>query len=154
MFSLISSTAVLTILLAETTRLYSGLSRANILASVLKASQALSSEIELPNLIERLMTVAVQNSGADRGVLILASRDEYRIRAEAQATADQIEVTFRHERITGAVCPESVVRYVIATQECVTLDDASKPNMFSADHYLRERRSKSILCLPLIRDSN
>ena len=72
-FSLISSTAVLTILLAETTRLYSGLSRANMLASVLKASQALSSEIELPKLIERLMTVAVRDSGADRGVLILPS---------------------------------------------------------------------------------
>ena len=41
------------------------------------------------------------------------------------------------------------MRYVIATQESVTLDDASESNMFSADPYLRERRSKSILCLPL-----
>ena len=31
------------------------------------------------------------------------------------------------------------------------LDDASKPNLFSADDYLRDRQSKSILCLPLIK---
>ncbi|MGA2291790.1 GAF domain-containing sensor histidine kinase, partial [Bradyrhizobium sp.] len=43
------------------------------------------------------------------------------------------------------------VRYVIRTRENVILDDASKPNLFSADDYLRDRRSKSILCLPLIK---
>ena len=31
------------------------------------------------------------------------------------------------------------------------LDDASKPNLFSNDDYLRYRQSKSILCLPLIK---
>ena len=31
------------------------------------------------------------------------------------------------------------------------LDDASKPNLFSADDYLRDRHSKSIFCLPLIK---
>ena len=42
-------------------------------ASVVKASQALSSEIVLPKLIERLMTIALENAGADRGLLILPS---------------------------------------------------------------------------------
>ena len=31
------------------------------------------------------------------------------------------------------------------------LDDASRPDLFSADDYLRDRQSKSILCLPLIK---
>ena len=43
------------------------------------------------------------------------------------------------------------MRYVIRTQESVILDDASKPNLFSADDYLRDRQTKSILCLPLIK---
>ena len=120
-------------------------------ASVVKASQALSSEIELPKLIERLMTIALENAGADRGLLILPSGDEYLIQAEARATGDQIEVTMRQEPITWITCPESLVRYVIRTQESVILDDASKPNLFSADDYLRDRQSKSILCLPLIK---
>ena len=120
-------------------------------ASVVKASQALSSEIVLPKLIERLMTIAMQNAGADRGLLILPSGDEYLIQAEARATGDQIEVTMRQEPITQIACPESVVRYVIRTRESVILDDTSKSNLFSADDYLRDRQSKSILCLPLIK---
>ena len=120
-------------------------------ASIVKASQALSSEIILPKLIDRLMTIAIENAGADRGLLILPSEDEYLIQAEARAAGDQIEVTMRQEPITGIACPKSLVRYVIRTQESVILDDASKPNLFSDDDYLRERQSKSILCLPLIK---
>jgi GAF domain-containing protein len=53
--------------------------------------------------------------------------------------------------ITAITCPESLVRYVIRTHESVILDDASRPNLFSEDEYLRGRQSKSILCLPLIK---
>ena len=53
-------------------------------ASVVKASQALSSEIVLPKLIERLMTIALENAGADRGLLILPAEDEHLIQAEAR----------------------------------------------------------------------
>ena len=120
-------------------------------ASVVKASQALSSEIELPKLIERLMKIAIENAGADRGLLILPSGDEYLIQAEARAASDQIDVTMREEPIAGINCPESLVRYVIRTRESVILDDASKPNLFSNDDYLRDRQSKSILCLPLVK---
>jgi PAS domain S-box-containing protein len=120
-------------------------------ASVVKASQALSSEIALPNLLEQLMKIAIENAGADRGLLILPSGDEYLIQAEARTAGDQVEVTMRQEPITGAACPESLVRYVIRTRESVILDDASKPNLFSADDYLRDRQTKSILCLPLIK---
>jgi len=120
-------------------------------ASVVKASQALSGEIELPKLIEQLMKIAIVNAGADRGLLILPSGDEYLVQAEARATGDQVEVTMRQQPITRITCPESLVRYVIRTRENVILDDASKPNLFSADDYLRDRRSKSILCLPLIK---
>jgi PAS domain S-box-containing protein len=120
-------------------------------ASVIKASQALSGEIELPKLIDRLMTIAIENAGADRGLLILPAGDVYLIQAEARATGDQVEVMVREEPITGVACPESVVRYVIRTRESVILDDASRPNLFSADGYLRDQHSKSIFCLPLIK---
>ena len=74
LFSLVTSTVVLIALLAETSRLYAAVARANTLASAVKASHALSSEIELPKLIERLMEIAIENVGADRGLLILPGR--------------------------------------------------------------------------------
>ena len=123
-------------------------------ASVVKASQVLSGEIELPKLIERLMTIAIENAGADRGLLILPAGDEYLIQAEARAAGDQIEVTMGQEPITGVTCPESLIRYVIRTRESVILDDASKSSLFSDDNYLRDGRSKSILCLPLIKQGD
>jgi PAS domain S-box-containing protein len=102
-------------------------------------------------MIERLMTIALENAGADRGLLILPAGNEYLIQAEARASGDRVEVTMGQEPITGITCPESLVRYVIRTRESVLLDDASKANLFSADDYLRDRQSKSILCLPLIK---
>src|SRR5208282_4824994 len=39
--------------------------------AVAKASQALSSEIVLPTLIQKLVQIAVENAGAERGLLIL-----------------------------------------------------------------------------------
>jgi len=120
-------------------------------ATVVKASQAVSSEIVLPKLIERLMTIALENAGADRGLLILPAEDDYLIQAETKATGNQIEVELCQKSITGTTCPESLVRYVIRTHESVILDDASRPNLFSEDDYLRGRQAKSILCLPLIK---
>ena len=120
-------------------------------ATVVKASQAVSSEIVLTKLIERLMTIALENAGADRGLLILPAEDDPVIQAEAKAAGDQIEVVLCQKLITGVTCPETLVRYVIRTRESVILDDASKPNLFSEDDYLRGRPAKSILCLPLMK---
>ena len=122
-------------------------------AAVVKASQALSSEMLLPRLIERLMTIAVQNAGADRGLLILPHENEYRIEAEARADGEQIVLHYGAPAGPPAV-PEAIIRYVMRTQESVILDDAAKHNLFSEDPYVRLRRQRSILCLPLIRQGN
>lgn len=120
-------------------------------ASVVKASQAISTEIELPRLIEQLMTIALENAGADRGLLILATEKDYLIEAEARAAGDTVEVALCQQPIASITCPESLVRYVIRTHESVLLDHASRPNLFSEDDYLRGGKAKSVLCLPLIK---
>ena len=119
------------------------------LVAVVKASQALSGEMLLPRLIERLMTIALQNAGADRGLLILPQGSHYRI--EAEARADGEEIVLHYGSGAGPAVPEAIVRYVMRTQESVILDDAAKQNLFSGDPYLGLRRQRSILCLPLIR---
>ena len=118
-------------------------------AAVVKASQALSGEILLPRLIERLMTIALQSAGADRGLLILPDKIDYRIEAEARDDGDQI--VLQYGVAAGPAVPESIIRYVMRTQESIILDDAAKQNLFSEDPYLGLRRQRSILCLPLIR---
>src|SRR4029077_12402730 len=106
---------------------------------------AVSSEIVLPKMIERLMTIALENPGADRGLLILPARDEYWIQPEAKPAGDHVEVVLCQNLITSVTCPESIVRYVIRARESVILDDTSKSNIFSEDDYLRGPPAKSIL---------
>jgi PAS domain S-box-containing protein len=120
-------------------------------ASIVKASQAVSSEIVLPRLIERLMTIAIENAGADRGLLILPAGQDYAVQAEAEAAGGQVDVVLRERSMREAACPESIVRYVIRTHESVIIDDAARPNLFSDDPYLRGAPAKSILCLPLMK---
>jgi PAS domain S-box-containing protein len=149
LFSLLTSTVVLIALLAETTKLYATVARANMLARIVDASQALSSEIELPHLIERLMRIALQNSGADRGLLILPHENNYRI--EAETLADGKGVELRSHASVDPGFPETIIRYAARTQESVILDDAAMPNLFSEDPYLSLRQPRSVLCLPLVR---
>ncbi len=121
--------------------------------TVAKASQALSSEIVLPKLIERLMRIAVEHAGAGRGLLILMRGGEPRIEAEATTGAGRIEVTVRDTSVAPSDLPQSVLHYVIRTQESVLLGDASVDNVYSKDEYVRQKRSKSLLCLPIVKQA-
>jgi len=120
------------------------------LATVIKVSQAVSSEIVLEKLIHTLMRTAIEQAGAERGLLIFPREDELHIQAEATTSGEGVTVHLRSAADSTAALPESVGRYVMRTQETVILDDASSPNPFSADPYVVQRRPRSILTLPLI----
>ena len=152
-FSLVTSTVVLIALLAETSKLYAGVARANTLAGAAKASQALSSEVELPKLIERLMTIAAENVAVDRGLLILLSGDECQVRAEARARGDGVEVLMRRDPVNNYDLPQSVIQNAIGTQELVLLDDASADEVYSKDEYVLRKRTRSVLCLPIVKQA-
>jgi PAS domain S-box-containing protein len=136
------------------------------LATVIKVSQTVSGEIVLEKLIDTLMRTAIEHAGADRGLLVLARDAEPRIEAEAVTGGDTIIVRLRGAtaRIRGGVnvaggfvtetkMPESIVHYVVRTQESVILDDAVAQNQFSTDEYIRQQRPRSVLCLPLIKQT-
>jgi PAS domain S-box-containing protein len=120
------------------------------LATVIKVSQAVSGEMVLEKLIDRLMRAALEHAGAQEGLLIVSGGDELQIEAEATTTEGDVTVHLRHASDTAAAMPESLVRYVMRTQETVILEDASSENAFSGDAYIARRRARSILCLPLI----
>ena len=123
------------------------------IGTVLKASQAVSSEIELGKLIETLLKIAIEHAGAERGLLILLPGDEPRIEAEAVTGRGQVEVMQRQTAVTPTDLPESVLHYVMRTRESVILDDASAQNPFSADEYIYQEHARSVLCLPLVKQA-
>ena len=119
--------------------------------TVVRASQAFLSEIVLPKLIEKLMRIVLEHAGAERGLLILLRGNEPRIEAEAITGHGEIEVTARQTATSPIDLPESVLQYVIRTREPVVIDDASIGNSYSEDEFLREKRPRSILCLPIVK---
>jgi PAS domain S-box-containing protein len=120
------------------------------LATVIKMSQAISGEIVLEKLVDTLMRTAIEQAGAERGLLIIPHGAEQRIAAEATTRDDSVVVQLRDQPVAGTRLPESALRYVLRTQETLILDNATAQNPFSADPYIHQHQARSILCLPLI----
>ena len=121
--------------------------------AVITAAQAVSGEIVLDRLIETLMTIALKNAGAQRGLLILLEGDTPRIEAEGKADQKTVKVKVRREAVTQADIPKSLLHYVVRTRQSVILDDALAQDPFSTDDYIREKRARSVLCLPLLKQA-
>ena len=121
--------------------------------TVLKAAQAVSGEIVLGELIKTLLRIAVEHAGAERGLLILLPGDEPRIAAEATTDRGQVQVMLRQMAPPAAELSESALHYVIRTRESVILDDALAQNPFPADEYIGQKQARSVLCLPLVKQS-
>jgi signal transduction histidine kinase len=120
--------------------------------TVVKASQAVSGEIELEKVIETLMRIALEHAGAERGLLFLFPSDEPQIAAEATTSHRSLEVTLWPAAATSEF-PESMLQYVLRTRESLTLDDAAASAVFSADAYIERRQPRSVLCIPLIKQT-
>jgi len=102
----------------------------------------------LEKLIDRVMRAAIQHAGAERGLLIVPRGHDLRVEAEATTSLDGVSVRL-HDSADGAF-PESLVRYVMRTNEPAILDDASNSSALSSDHYYAQHRARSVLGLPLI----
>ena len=116
----------------------------------MKVSQAISGEIVLEKLVDTLMHTAIEQAGAERGLLIMPRGTEQRIEAESTTSGDTVVVRLCDEAVASTVLPESLLHYVLRTREGVILDDASAENDFSADPYIHQHGARSILCLPLL----
>jgi predicted ATPase/signal transduction histidine kinase len=120
------------------------------LGTVFKVSQAVSSEIVIEKLIETLLVIALEQAGADRGLLISPRGDAHWVEAEAISLGDRISVHFHDSLMKPSELPESLLRYVVRTQEKVILSGAAD-HLFSEDEYFRQKSPRSVLCLPLVK---
>ena len=122
-------------------------------AVVVKAFQAVSTEIAFEQFINRLLVTAVEHAGAGRGLLLLPRCGGFSIEAEAVAHAESVDVRLRGEVATESDLPESVLEHVSRTRETVLVDDAMADDSFSGDAYIVQKRARSILCLPLVKQA-
>jgi predicted ATPase/signal transduction histidine kinase/tRNA A-37 threonylcarbamoyl transferase component Bud32 len=118
------------------------------LASVLQASQAIASEIVLDKLLMTLVQILVRNAGAQVGHLMLNHEDHLLIEASADTESDLYSVL--QSRPPEGQVPQTLINYVLRTQESVVLPHASQSGDFTQDPYIKANQSQSVLCAPLL----
>ncbi|UBF25955.1 AAA family ATPase [Kovacikia minuta CCNUW1] len=120
-------------------------------STVLKASQALSGEIQLEKLLTTLMQVVLENAGAQTGALLLSQGDELVIQAQAirgKEDMDGLQITSL-QSLPVQSCSEiplTLINYVSRTLKTLVIDDATVETTFASDPYIITHQPKSILC--------
>ncbi|WP_346291377.1 AAA family ATPase [Sphaerothrix gracilis] len=128
------------------------------LATVTKASQAMSGEIVLSDLLTKLMQIVLENAGAEQGWLLLETAGQLLIKAAGTVRADEISVQqgvpaatgMRQEEAVPAALPWSIINYVARTQAALVLSNASEAELFVSDPYVRAQQPQSVLCAPIL----
>lgn len=122
------------------------------IAAVMKASQAISREIELKQLLRSLMQILIENAGAQTGHLILENSGKWSIEAACELNTDEnscVAQVLQSIPIADQL-PESIIQYVIRTLKPVTLNDATREGAFIHEPYIQQHQPQSVCCLPLL----
>lgn len=125
------------------------------IATVIKASQAISGEIVLEKLLAKLMKILIENAGAEVGYLILHSQPESgneseKLLIQASGCVNEENIAVLQSIPIENCLPVAIINYVTRTKEIVVKHDAAKLGRFTDDPYIKTHQSKSILCAPII----
>jgi GAF domain-containing protein len=123
------------------------------LTTVLKGSQALASEIVLDRLLEKLMKIAIENAGAQKGFLLMPNSGKLVIQAAASVNCSDVAVEQCPTVAPAEVLPITVINYVKRTHSDVVLNDATKKGLFTDDPYVKMQQVRSALCTPILNQS-
>ena len=127
-------------------------------ASIVKATQAVSGEIVLDELLRRVMHIVIENAGAERGALIFKEGDDLFVRVSAHVMEGD------GGPVVGVLSPtpiasfpsasEEMVRYVVRTREPLVLRDATREEPWARSSYVERNQPRSLLAAPVIHQGN
>lgn len=120
------------------------------LATVFKASQAISKEIISEELLEKLITIVIENAGAQTGCLIAEKPEGFVVEVAAIVQESRVILLQKNDAGNTLNLFKSVITYVNRTKETVVLDNASYEGIFTNDPYIINEQPKSVLCTPII----
>ena len=119
------------------------------LASVVRASQAVSAEIVLERLLGSMLDIMLQNAGAQGGALLLGGGSELLIQAQRQPDTSRTSVMEGLSLSHAAWPPQAIVRYAMRTGDSLVLDDATRDPKFASDERVAVGQPRSVLCTPM-----
>ena len=102
----------------------------------------------LDELIDAFLRAALDQAGAERGLLMLWRAGEPRIAAKTTRRDDAVVVQMGEEGVSESLLPEPIIHHIQRTRESVVIDDAAQATR-AADPFFRQHKARSILYLPL-----
>ncbi|EAR61794.1 diguanylate cyclase domain-containing protein [Neptuniibacter caesariensis] len=149
---------------------YGGIDSKNLdLASVMKASRAISREMIFSRLIQTILDILLENAGAQWGCFVVNDGEQFSVEAQSGSlpvfvdkaatlkvlqlkNADQPKSqTESPERGLVTNLPITVISHVLRTSSSLILNDASNDSPFMDDPYMVHQKPGSIFCVPLQR---
>lgn len=112
-------------------------------ATIVKATRAISSELNVGALLDKMVAIMVESAGAQTGYLFQDEGGRAVVKVRVHTDASR-----QHEPARYA---QGVVNYVRRTGETVILRDASADPVFGADAHVASGESHSIVCMPMRR---
>lgn len=122
------------------------------MTSILKSTQAISSEIKIEKLLTILIRTLIENAGAQRGCLLLKNEDNNQFYIEAIQECNSNKFQVMHSSpLAGSqdLCVE-IVQYVTRTGETLVINDACSSVNWRSNYYISSNRIKSVLCMPVL----
>ncbi|MDF5723825.1 MAG: AAA family ATPase [Rhizonema sp. PD37] len=119
------------------------------LASIFKASQTLTSEIELEKLLSTLLQVVLENAGADKCIFLLPKDEHLVIKAIAQLGQPPTVLSSINTQLSQYV-PTSLINFVKRTLKPSVIFNAVDHDFVALDPYIQRQRPKSVLCTPIL----
>ncbi len=132
----------------------SGSSDSLDISTIMKATQTISAEIEMENLLQKMIRIVIENAGAQKGILILIVHDQFLIEAESEIDKEMTSVMQSVPLNESKNLPQAVIRYVAKVKENIVLNNASEEDLFKNDAYILNDKPKSVLCLPILKQNH
>jgi diguanylate cyclase (GGDEF)-like protein len=120
------------------------------LLSLMKSSQAISSEIELNKLLDKLLVILLQNAGAHRVMLLAKDKEDWYVEAEGTTSEKRISLSNLEPFDTRKDLPLSLIRYAQRTQESVLVQTPEELEQYAEqDEYIKITQPQSMLVIPV-----
>ncbi len=114
--------------------------------TLLQASEVITKEKRVSNLLKELMQIVIKNAGAQQGVLLLKDKDGLFVEAVSSIDSSKTEVMHHRPYMKCKKIVHTVVNYVLRTQKYIVIDNLNEDKVFNDIN----RDIKSVLCAPLL----
>lgn len=119
--------------------------------SVLKFSRAITEEVNLDQLVKKVLKIMVENTASTSAYLIIRQGEIPYIYASFENNQmESMQKINLREFQESSRYPVGIIHYVMRTKDAMIIDDAKTSEYFSTDNYVVKNKTKSILCQPLL----